>query len=70
MSVEPSPPSITSAPAEVTPRAKAAASGPDEVRMSCTITIASAPVSLANAAPTASADPFVQLIRDDAPDVV
>src|SRR6516225_11522646 len=55
MSVEPSPPDTTSAPWEAAPSPKASASGPEEVRMSCTVTTAGAPVSRAKAAPTASA---------------
>src|SRR5579859_565046 len=55
MSVEPSPPDTTPAPCAVAPRANASASGADEARMSCTVTIARAPVILAKPAPTASA---------------
>src|SRR5690242_9285906 len=55
MSVEPRPASTTSAPWEVAPRANAAASGPDDSRMSCAVTTASAPVTRTNAAPAASA---------------
>src|SRR6185437_15066200 len=55
MSVEPRPPLMTSAPWEAAPRPSACASGPDEVRMSCSVTSAFVPVSLTNAAPTASA---------------
>ncbi len=55
MSVEPRPPSITSAPWAAAPRANASASGRDEVRMSCTVTRLAAPVNRAKAAPTDSA---------------
>src|SRR5208282_1145799 len=55
MSVEPRPAASTSAPCDAAPRPNASASGPEEVRMSCTVTIVLAPVSLANAAPIASA---------------
>src|ERR1700729_1298688 len=55
MSVEPRPPLITSAPCAAAPCPNASASGTDEVRMSCTVTRAGAPVSRTNAAPTASA---------------
>src|ERR1700722_19170493 len=47
MSVEPRP----------APRPNAAASGTEEARMSCPVRIVAAPVSFANAAPTASATP-------------
>ena len=55
MSVEPSPPDTTSAPCAAAPRPNAAASGAEEVRMSCTVTTDAAPVSRANAAPITSA---------------
>ena len=55
MSLEPRPPMITSAPWAVAPRPKAAASGADEVRMSCMVTTDLAPVTWTNAAPMASA---------------
>ena len=55
MSVEPSPPLMTSAPWDVAPRPIASASGPLLARMSCSVTIVFAPVSRTNAAPTASA---------------
>src|SRR6266542_3922964 len=57
MSVEPRPAATMFAPCSVAPRANASASGADEVRMSCTVTIGDAFVSRANAAPTASAVP-------------
>src|SRR5580692_3093769 len=57
MSVEPRPPASTSAPCDAAPRPNASASGPEEVRMSCTVTTSPAPVSLTNAAPIASATP-------------
>src|SRR5258708_6351878 len=57
MSVEPSPPDTTSAPWAAAPCPNASASSGEDVRMSCTVTTARAPVSRANAAPTASATP-------------
>ena len=57
MSVEARPPASTSAPWAVAPRPNASASGAEEVRMSCMVTIVVAPVTRANAAPTASATP-------------
>src|SRR5262249_2363133 len=57
MSVEPRPPASTSAPCDAAPRPNASASGPEVVRMSCMVTIVPAPVTRANAAPTASATP-------------
>src|ERR1700722_9256529 len=57
MSVEPRPAASTSAPWLAAPRRNAAASGAEEARMSCTVRIVAAPVSFANAAPTASATP-------------
>src|SRR5450631_2359785 len=55
MSVEPRPASMTSAPWAVAPRANAATSGGEDVRMSWVITISPAPVSRMKAAPAASA---------------
>ena len=55
MSVEPSPADSTSAPWEAAPTPNASASGAEEVRISCTVTIVWAPVIRANAAPTAPA---------------
>src|SRR5260370_15972109 len=57
MWVEPSPPATTSAPWDAAPCPNASANGGEEVRMSCTVTTADAPVSRTNAAPTASATP-------------
>src|SRR5258706_2877440 len=57
MTVEPSPPDTTSAPWAAAPCPNASASSGEDVRMSCTVTTARAPVSRANAAPTASATP-------------
>ena len=48
---------MTLAPWAVAPRANAPASGPEDVRMSWTITTSPAPVSRMKAAPTASATP-------------
>src|SRR6266487_3488367 len=55
MSVEPRPAATTLLPCAVAPREKASASGAEEVRMSCMMTIAAASVSRTNAAPVASA---------------
>src|SRR5271170_5169636 len=55
MSVEPRPAASTLAPWAAAPRPNASARGPEEARMSCTVRIVAAPVSLANAAPIASA---------------
>ena len=70
MSVEPSPPWITSAPCAAAPRPSASASGALLARMSCSVTMLFAPVSRTNAAPTCFGDAFVKLVRHDAPDVV
>ena len=55
MSVEPSPPWMTSAPCDAAPRPSAAARGSLLLRMSCTVTRDFVPVRRTNAAPTASA---------------
>ena len=55
MSVEARPEASTSAPAAAAPRANASASGPEEVRMSCPVTILVAPVTVTKAAPIDSA---------------
>ena len=70
MSVEPSPPWMTSAPCDAAPRPSASASGALLARMSCSVTMLFAFGQPDERRADRFGDAFVKLVRNDAPDVV